>query len=261
MKIFNSFASLDNLVVFFSCSTAAQPNCNQWCHDQQSHYWMFTLLMAITNVGFFACLFLSILTMYWTVTKLNNKKKYSSEVLAVMTWYVFPCSYSNAEQWSHNGRDQSQPVTPVGYISPDRTVLEAELVTGLWDTDWDFTDSVLPKIDEKRKLKKKKDPEKKKTQVLLWGNKKKKSCLNAFSLWKKKKKKRCFWLNVYFVDVNIPCECALTQQMFMGTLLDLCQSVWALFWYPVFVSLFHIGVTSGAAGGACGRRGRQPFRT
>nr|AFV36367.2 estrogen receptor beta 2 [Thamnaconus septentrionalis] len=39
--------------------------------------------------------------------------------------------YSNAEQWSHNGRDQSQPVTPAGYISPDRTVLEAELVTGL----------------------------------------------------------------------------------------------------------------------------------
>lgn len=48
-----------------------------------------------------------------------------------MKSYLFPGSYSNAEPWSHNGREQSQPVTPAGYISPERTVLEAELVTGL----------------------------------------------------------------------------------------------------------------------------------
>lgn len=47
------------------------------------------------------------------------------------------------------------------------------------------------------------------------------------------KKKKCFGLSVYFVDVNISCECALHSGCSQER-----QSVWALFWYTVFLSLF-----------------------
>lgn len=139
------------------------------------------------------------------VRKKNKKKilKWSTEIKLCL----FPCSYSNAEQWSHNGRDQSQPVTPVGYISPDRTVLEAELGTGLWATDWDFTDSVLPKIDEKGKKKKMILKKKTKHKCCCEVTKKKKNLVSMLLVFEKKKEgvfdwMYILWTSIFLVNVH-----------------------------------------------------------
>lgn len=81
-------------------------------------------------------------------------------------------------------------------------------------------------------------------------------------------KKKVFRIECIFCGRKYFLWMCTTQRVFTRTSLDLRQSVWALFWYTVFVSLFshwcHIRnkpstTCSGSQHGACGGHSQQPF--